>query len=473
MVRIIFFSQLIIWLSLAQPLMAQPDLELVTFATGLNTPVAITHAGDSRLFVVDQTGKIQIVQSDGTVNAFPFLDITSKVRYGGERGLLGLAFAPDFATSGSFYVNYTRQPDNVSVIARYQVTTGQPDIADPLSENILLTVPQPFNNHNGGDLAFGPDGYLYAAFGDGGSAGDPDDYGQNTQSYLGKILRLDVSGNGAYSIPADNPFVGATDTLAEIWSLGWRNPWRISFDRETGDMWIGDVGQGLREEISFESADFEGGGNYGWRCVEGDVIFNSSGCDSIGAYISPILAYNHSIGASVTGGYVYRGDSFPDLDGYYIFSDYVSGNFWTLFPTTPGVFDTTYQGKLLPNEQASTFGENVDGELFVAALTQGTIYRIRDLNSSPPTSIDPLTYTSAWAYPQPWIDELKVEKPSEWQGSWKVVLWNLEGQMVRQTTAIQQSSTQLSREDLPVGIYLLEARQSGQASKWQKVWIAE
>ncbi len=262
-----------------------------------------------------------------------FLDITDRVRSGGERGLLGLAFPPGYADKGYFYVNYTAL-NGATTISRFRLIAGDPNRADPASEEILLVIAQPYANHNGGQIAFSPrDGYLYVGMGDGGSGGDPQNRAQNPAELLGKLLRLDVEGAvgtaSAYLVPPTNPYTATIGYRPEIWALGLRNPWRFSFDRQTGDLYIGDVGQGLWEEIDYQPASSAGGQNYGWRIMEGAHCYNPDPCDSTGLTL-PIWEYSHSAGQCVTGGYVYRGDDYPDLAGMYIFGDYVSGAIWGL-----------------------------------------------------------------------------------------------------------------------------------------------
>jgi len=357
---------------------AQPTVNIVPFATGFNNGISeIVNAGDNRLFVTEQLGSIYIVDPSGNVLPNKFLDILNKVTPtvfspGAEQGLLGLAFSPNYATDGYFYVNYTNKTGNGnSVIARYQVSAN-PDVADAASEQILLTIYQPFNNHNGGSLKFGSDGFLYCAVGDGGSSGDPDNRAQNADSLLGKILRIDVAGGGPYSIPASNPFA-LSGGAPEIWALGVRNPWRMSFDRLTNDLWIADVGQNIWEEINFQSANSAGGENYGWRCYEANANFNTGGCSPAASYTAPIHSYTHAStnGCAVTGGYVYRGTAFPDMYGYYFYSDYCNGAIYAIstaqIPTTAGTFT---------GQNFVTFGENNVGELFVGSQANGTVYRL-------------------------------------------------------------------------------------------------
>lgn len=353
------------------------NLELVP-SPGFNSPVDIANAGDTRLFIVERTGYIRILKTDGTSSLF--LDIDAKVKStGGEQGLLGLAFDPNYAVNGYFYVNYTNNTGTGNtVIARYSRNAINPDLADVASEVIIMTIVQPFTNHNGGNLEFGPDGYLYIGTGDGGSGGDPGDRAQDiTDQKLGKMLRIDVS-SLPYTNPPDNPFVGITGD-DEIWQYGLRNPWRFSFDRLTDDLWIGDVGQGAWEEVDFQPASSTGGENWGWRCYEGNAIYDAAGCAGAGSYDFPIYVYNHTFGAggyAITGGYVYRGTQFPGMVGYYIFCDYVTGNWWSTVSNGFGGWTTVMEP--LAQDDISTFGEGVDGEIYCASLSGGQIYHVID-----------------------------------------------------------------------------------------------
>ncbi|HRE76318.1 MAG TPA: PQQ-dependent sugar dehydrogenase [Flavobacterium sp.] len=353
-------------------------LGLQTFASGFSSPVAIVNAGDERLFVVQRGGLIRIVNANGTINTTPFLSLSSIITAGGERGLLGLAFHPDYATNGRFYVNYTRSGDGATVIAKYTVSESDPNVANPASAEILLTIAQPFSNHNGGSLNFGPDGYLYIGMGDGGSGGDPNNYGQNLNSLLGKMLRIDVDGETGYAIPADNPYVGIAGE-DEIWAVGVRNPWKFSFDRLTGDLWIADVGQNAIEEIN-KAASTEAGLNYGWRCYEGNSAYNTSGCGASSNYTFPIAQYTHAStgGCSLTGGYVYRGTAYPALQNKYVFADYCNNKIgyidvdggpitWTA---------TAFSGNVV------SFGEDVNGELYWVGISNGVISRVIDTSLS-------------------------------------------------------------------------------------------
>lgn len=352
--------------------------------SGLDHPVHVTHAGDGsgRLFIVEQRGIIRIVKN-GSLLSTSFLDITDRVEYGGEQGLLSVAFPPDYASRKHFYVNYTGKPDGNTRVSRFSASG---DAANPASEAILLTVAQPYANHNGGQLAFGPnDGYLYIGMGDGGSGGDPQNYAQNPNSLLGKMLRIDVeSGAAPYAIPTDNPLVGTGSGRDEIWALGLRNPWRFSFDRATGDMYIADVGQNAWEEIDFQAANTWGGLNFGWRCQEGTHEYDFTGiCPSL-SLVDPIAEYSRNDGRSVTGGFVYRGALYPVLAGRYFYGDYVTGNIWSIVKTgsNPTTWSPT-EFEINAGFPISSFGEDEQGELYVADYG-GTIRRLADVNGPSP-----------------------------------------------------------------------------------------
>jgi hypothetical protein len=342
----------------------------------LVSPTVITHAGDGsgRLFVVEQAGRIRVVRSGGTLLPLPFLDISGRIVSGGERGLLGLAFPPGYSGKGYFYVNYTRAADGATVVSRF-IVSADPDLAVAASEEVLLIVAQPFANHNGGQIAFGPDGLLYVGLGDGGSGGDPQGNGQNPATLLGKLLRLDVeSGVEPYGIPADNPFVTEPAALDEIWALGLRNPWRFSFDRQTGDLYLADVGQNEWEEINFLAAAVSGGANFGWNILEGPECFLPAlNCVSPSAYSAPVAFYDHELGCSVTGGYVYRGPGNPGMQGRYFYGDFCSGRVWGLRRV-----GSEQVAELITRTDfsISTFGEDEAGRLYVADYTTGTIHRI-------------------------------------------------------------------------------------------------
>lgn len=353
---------------------------------GLTSPLYVTnaHDGSERLFILEQEGRIKVLQPDATIPTL-FLDLTSKVLAGGERGLLGLAFHPQFANNRRFFVNYTRQPDGATVIAEYHVTTTERNIADT-QESILLTVPQPFANHNGGMIEFGPDGFLYIGMGDGGSGNDPDNRAQNTEDLLGKILRIDVdhpqSPSVPYSSPASNPFFGSVSGRDEIFALGLRNPWRFSFDAETGQLYVADVGQNEREEIDIVTL----GGNYGWRVFEGThcTTLGPAPCH-VSDFIPPIAEYAHTAGrCSIAGGYVYRGSTRTLPAGAYVYGDFCSGEIFLL--------DAMGQRLLLDTDLAiASFGEDEAGELYVVGLG-GTVHRL--LNPNPPPSAIEATFES-------------------------------------------------------------------------------
>jgi glucose/arabinose dehydrogenase len=349
-------------------------------ASGFTSPVYVTspHDGSGRLFVVEQGGRIKIIKS-GTVLATPFLDISSLVSKGGEQGLLGLAFHPNFKSNGLFYIDYTRSNGD-TVIARYK-RSSKGNVADRSSAYPMLTIPQPYDNHNGGMLAFGPDGFLYIGMGDGGSSGDPQNRAQNLDSLLGKILRIDVNGGNSqhrYLIPSSNPYVGKAGR-DEVWSSGLRNPWRFSFDHATGDMWIGDVGQGAWEEIdrakvNTTSTSRGRGLNYGWHILEGTHCYPPGSSCSGAGMMGPVAEYDHGQGCSVTAGYVYRGPDVPALRDRYVFADFCSGRIWMVPRTTAA--GATPQLLVDTSLSISSFGEGGAYELFVVDRG-GTIYRLR------------------------------------------------------------------------------------------------
>ncbi len=337
---------------------------LLEVAAGLSVPLYLTAPpGDARLFIVEKTGGIRIVKEQALLQQ-PFLDLSAQVSTGSEQGLLGLAFDPEYAANGRFFVHYTDLAGN-TVLSRFQVSTD-PDRADAASERIVLTVPQPFSNHNGGQIAFGPDGFLYLGLGDGGSGGDPDNHGQDLSDLLGSILRLDVRSADPYAVPADNPFVGRPNARGEVWSYGLRNPWRFSFDRANGDLYIADVGQSQWEEIDVSTvAEDRGRGvNYGWSIMEGSHCFQGPGCDQTGLAL-PVFEYSHQQGCSVTGGYVYRGIAIPPLQGHYFYADYCQGWVRSFRFAEGRVTDETSWPSLTPGGSVLSFGEDAAGELYV------------------------------------------------------------------------------------------------------------
>jgi glucose/arabinose dehydrogenase len=361
---------------------SRPPLRLEELARGLKQPVYLTHDGSPRRFIVEQAGTIRLVGPDGKLAGTPYLDITKNVTSGGECGLLSIAFHPKFPFNGWFYVNYTAKSNKQlqTIISRFRVDPTSSRV-DPGTEQVLLTIDQPYSNHNGGQLQFGPDGMLYIGMGDGGSRDDPQNNGQKTDTLLGKILRIDVnSPKAGYTVPKDNPFVGKPNWRPEIWATGLRNPWRFTFDRETGDCYTGDIGQNLYEEVDL----IVKGGNYGWRLREASHPFN--GGEMRKDFIDPIAEYGRDKGQSITSGYVYRGKQFPQLTGWLLYADYATGRFWGL---------KQKDGKLIANEeitvtftdktgkerptlnriQTASFGEDADGEHYVCDHN-GVVYRI-------------------------------------------------------------------------------------------------
>jgi glucose/arabinose dehydrogenase len=349
------------------------DLELV--ADGLTMPVQVVDPGDGsgRLFVVEKTGTIRIIR-DGAGAVDPFLDISDRVSDGSEQGLLGLVFHPKYAENGRFFIDYTDRGGDTRIV-RYRVDPTSPDRADDGSAETILSVDQPYPNHNGGQLLFGPDGYLYIGLGDGGGGGDPNGNAQNLGTLLGAILRIDVDRqeNGLpYAIPPDNPFVGQAGARPEIWAYGLRNPWRFSFDRATGDLWIGDVGQGDYEEVDLEPAGNPGGVNYGWPILEGSTCYATDTCDRQGLTL-PIVSYSHDFGCSVVGGYVYRGDDLPALRGVYLYADYCTGLLWGLGRDATGAW--IHSDPIPTDLNVSSFGDDATGELYVVELG-GRVFRM-------------------------------------------------------------------------------------------------
>ncbi len=345
---------------------------LEEIASGLAFPVYLTSPpADERLFVLEKDGKVRIIKG-GVLLETPFLDITELVSKAREQGLLGLAFPPDYASSGRFIVHYTDQNGDTRISSFH--VSADPDVADPASEVPILEADQPFVNHNGGQILFGPDGFLYIGLGDGGSSGDPEGRGQRLDDLLGSILRIDVSSGTSYTVPSDNPFVGTAGARPEVWSYGLRNPWRFSFDRATGDLYIADVGQSNWEEINFAAAD-DGAGrgvNYGWNVMEGSHCYGADFCDQTGLTL-PQVEYGHDQGCSVTGGYVYRGDAVPALQGHYVYADFCRGFVRSFQAGNPSA--GMDRPDLEPNGSIASFGEDAAGELYI--LTEdGRILKI-------------------------------------------------------------------------------------------------
>ena len=436
--------------------------------------------GSNRLFVVEQAGRIFVFDNDpAATQAGEFLDIRGRVSDdGNEEGLLGLAFHPDYATNGYFYVNYSATNPRRNVIARYQVSAANPDEADAASETVLLTFEQPYSNHNGGQLAFGPDGYLYIATGDGGSGGDPQNNGQNRSTLLGKILRIDVDrseAGKAYAIPGDNPFAGNSEGYAEeIYAYGLRNPWRFSFDEESGRLWAGDVGQNRFEEVDI----IEKGGNYGWRVMEGFSCFNpSSGCDESGLR-RPVVVYGRDEGASITGGYVYRGSAVPELAGMYIYADFVTGRIWGL--TYGGPNDVQNQLLLASSENISSFGVDEQGELYICSFGGG-IHRFRPtVTSTSSATTLPATLTLSSSYPNPAslrsVQAVTVRVALPAASTIRLVLHDTLGRELRTVAegsyAAGTHRLRLSIADLKPGVYFYVLQTEG-TRKTKKLLVLE
>jgi glucose/arabinose dehydrogenase len=417
-----------------------------SFATGFSSPVDISHpVGDSRLFVVEQGGKIKILNPSGATNATAFLTLTTAtISTGGERGLLGLAFHPNYATNGYFYVNYTNTAGN-TVIARYSVSATNPEIANPTA-TILLTITQPFSNHNGGCLRFGPDGYLYIGMGDGGSAGDPGNRAQNITENLGKMLRIDVNSSVPYGIPPTNPYVGIAGN-DEIWAIGMRNPWKFSFNRLNGDLWIADVGQDNNEEINKIVSPLANGLNFGWKCYEGNSPFNTTGCAAIGTMTFPIAQYTHSNGCSITGGYLYTGANFPNFTNRYFFADYCLNKIGILnVAGTTITWSSTFSGT-----NFSTFGEDMNGEIYIAGLTNGVIYKLIDTSLLNTNDFYKNNYS---IYPNPTKSEVFVKMENTDLPS-QINIYDLTGKLLLSKDLENISINKINISTLQTGIYLV------------------
>ena len=426
------------------------DIYTILFADGFSNPVEMQNVGDDRLFIVEKRGVIEILQLDGTTNPTPFLDIQNIVLTPGgnydERGLLGLAFHPDYINNGYFYVNYIDNSGNTQ-ISRFSVSTSDPSIADPDSEFQILEVEQPYINHNGGCLRFGPEGYLYIGLGDGGSAGDPENRSQNLQTLLGKMLRIDIDnteGSTNYAVPSNNPFVGDPNALDEIWSYGLRNPWRFSFDSETDELWIGDVGQGSIEEIDRAAAGVSGQ-NYGWRCYEGYQEYNTSGCPNQSELTFPVAEYSHSGGnCSVTGGYVYRGEIYENFLGIYFYADFCSGEIGTIDQSNNQINHGSYDGSWV------SFGEDKNKELYIID-NFGSIYKIEgNILSTTDFNISTVSI-----YPNPASNTLNV-KSSNNSFIKNISIYDLKGSIALTKNITSLTETNISINSLQSGIYMVK-----------------
>lgn len=423
------------------------NIALQSFATGFNSPVEITNAGDSRLFIVQKGGLIRILNSNGTINTTPFLNLSSIISSSGERGLLGLAFHPNYSTNGFFFVNYTNTSGN-TIIARYSVSSGNPDIANN-SGTILMTIVQPYSNHNGGTIKFGPDGYLYIGMGDGGSSGDPGNRAQNINENLGKMLRIDVNSNVApyYTSPATNPYVGIAGN-DEIWAIGLRNPWKFSFNRLNGDLWIADVGQNAFEEINKTQSPLPNTGiNFGWRCYEGNAQYNNAGCVAATSITFPIHQYAlYSDGTcSVTGGYIYTGATYPNFQNKYFFTDYCNDKIKMLNNSGVITTSTSFSGN-----NFTTFGEDINGELYIAGITSGTIYKIIDSSLSN-TDFE----TNGFSInPNP-AKESFVLKSTEANLGTKIDVFDVTGKLLFSKKLNENIENTISTNSMSNGIYLI------------------
>jgi len=417
-------------------------IELEDFADGFSSPLALKNAGDERLFVVEQGGVIKIVDLNGTVNTTPFLDIQSIVNAGGERGLLGLAFHPEYQANGRFFVHYSNSSGDTQ-ISEFSVSTSNPDIANPNSEVMILTVSQPYSNHNGGTIAFGPqDGYLYIGLGDGGGGGDTNNNAQNPTLLIGKLLRIDIdtqSGGNNYGIPSDNPFIGDPNTRDEIWATGLRNPFRFTMDPETNSIWIGDVGQNAREEVNRASLS-QAGLNYGWRCYEGNAPFNTSGCPDESELTFPVFDYSWNGGGSVIGGYVYRGDLYADLQDVYVFGD-IDGMISTL-----DIDDNYINQGQFPGTWVA-FGQDINKELYSVNLG-GSIFKI----AGGVLSVDENQSNNVIIYPNPANDIVSIKLQTQVMEHLKIS--DVKGSIIY-TETLQSNQKQLNTSSFAKGMYFI------------------
>lgn len=427
-------------------LFAQTQVEFIEIASDFDSPVDVLHAGDNFLFVVEKEGYIYVLSTDGT-NLGMVLDIKDRVNSSAnEQGLLGAVFHPKFPDSAYLYVNYINDDGN-TVVSRFTMAPSGSITVDPSTEKEILVVEQPFDNHNAGDLEFGPDGYLYIPLGDGGNGGDPQNNSQNRLKLLGKILRIDIDNGDPYSIPADNPFVSDDFTLDEIWAIGLRNPWRIDFDPENGDLYIADVGQNAMEEINVEAASSDGGENYGWRCYEGTMPFNQTDCNAP-VYTEPVYAYNHNAGsfcrASISGGAVYRGTEFPNLTGKYFFADYCSGMVGAIYRDQNDEWQMDTVAQYDPFDVVS-ISRHSDGELYMVTLGSGRILKIKEKN----TGTNTLQSQESFVLQNPVSDVLVIKSDRAIQGG---ALIDATGRLVLQFSPDQ---FEYSTATLPDGMYMV------------------
>lgn len=438
-------------------------IDLQYFANGFETPIEITQPiNDTRLFIIQKNGIVKILNNDGSTNEVPFLDISSSILNNGERGLLGLAFHPNYNSNGFFYVNYINLDGN-TVIARHSVSSDE-NVANSELQTILMTINQPFEEHKGGTLKFGPDGFLYIGLGDGGGSGDYYGFSQNltidttnpSTIYLGKMLRIDVDSNSPYGIPQTNPLIGQLGK-EEIWAKGLRNPWKFSFNRLNGDLWIADVGQENIEEINKISFPFSNSlTNFGWRCYEGNTTYNDADCPLINETQLPFAQYDHTLGCSITGGYFYTGSAYPNFQNKYLFSDFCNGQIGMLDLEGNISWSTPFGGTNI-----STFGEDSSGELYVASLSSGTLYKIID------TSLNTSSFDKASIsiYPNPTSDELFVKNENNIELS-SIKITDLTGK----TVAYQNSQlNSINISNLSKGMYFVTIKEKNGSISTSKI----
>ena len=435
------------------------EVNLELFKNGFTSPVDIQNAGDDRLFIVEQAGIIRILNPDATINSEPFLNITSLISSGGERGLLGLAFHPNYSNNGYFFVYYTNTSGDTQV-ARYTVDATDSNMADPNTAVLIISADQPYSNHNGGCIQFGADGFLYVGLGDGGSGGDPGNRSQNLQTLLGKILRIDIdntNGQNNYDIPSDNPFVEDSNSLDEIWAYGVRNPWRFSFDSESDELWIADVGQGDIEEINKVAPD-AAGLNYGWRCYEGSQTYNTSGCPDPSELTFPVAEYTHAVGYSITGGYVYHGNVYSDIQDLYFFAD-LNGLIGTVDNDNNLINYGNYGGTWV------SFGEDVNGELYIADIS-GSIYKVKggEIFDTQSFSESQVSLT-----PNPTSNNVRIILDGHLIS--KIDIIDLKGAIVFSEKNLSLSEKNISLNSMKSGVYIVKILSENGQSIFKKLII--